>query len=77
MATFADRLKSCRQSKRLTLRELAKLATVDAGWISRLESGERQNISLLAAVRLANALHVSLDYLSGRDRRHWDGLNKP
>ena len=67
--TLATRLRAARQHKGLTLRQLSMLSLVDAGWISRLETGERTNISLQAAIRLADALGVSLDYLAARHLR--------
>jgi len=65
MEDFGVRLKAQRQVRAWTVRHLGRLARVDAGWISRLESGERRNISVDAAARLAVALGVSLDYLVG------------
>ena len=66
MAAFADRLRKARERRKLTTRDLAKLASVDHTWISRLETGERQNVSLQVALRLAQALDVSLDWLVAR-----------
>jgi transcriptional regulator with XRE-family HTH domain len=65
MSTFADRVRHARSKRGLSQRDLAKQAQIDHAWVSRLEAGERNNISLLAAKRLAEALQVSLDYLAG------------
>ena len=72
MASIGSRLNKLRTDKKLTFRQLGSLAGVDAGWINRLESGERSNISLDAAIKLADAFRVSLDYLAGRDKRRYD-----
>lgn len=63
--TLGDRLKLWREKKGWGLRELARQSGVDVSLISRIESGDRQTISLDAAMKLAMALGVSLDYLSG------------
>jgi transcriptional regulator with XRE-family HTH domain len=64
LRTFGDRMRLQREVRAWTQTELAKRAGVDVGWISRLERGERQNISLAAARRIARALNVGLDYLA-------------
>ena len=66
MATFGQRLFAERKRRGFTLRDLAGRAGVDIGWISRLENEERHNISFHAAIRLADALMVTLDSLAGR-----------
>jgi transcriptional regulator with XRE-family HTH domain len=65
LMALGDRIKEHRERHGWTLRELARLAAVDAAWIQRLESGQRHNISLDAAKRVALVLGVSLDYLAG------------
>ena len=59
------RMKLWREKKGWGQRELARQALVHVSQISRLESGKRDKIDLDAAVRLARALGVSLDYLAG------------
>jgi transcriptional regulator with XRE-family HTH domain len=63
--TLGDRVQLWRAKKGWGLRELARNSGVDVSLISRLESGDRQTISLDAAMKLARALGISLDYLSG------------
>lgn len=63
--TLGDRVQLWRIRKGWGLRELARHSGVDVSLISRLESGDRQTISLDAAMKLARALGISLDYLSG------------
>jgi len=63
--TLGDRVQLWRAKKGWGLRELARHSGVDVSLISRLESGDRQTISLDAAMKLARALGISLDYLSG------------
>ena len=62
--SFGERMRHRRQERGWTQMELAKRAGVDVAWINRLERGERKNISLTAARRIARALGVSLDYLA-------------
>ena len=62
---IGERIKLYREKKGWNQRELARQAQVDHAWIYRLETGERNNISLEAAKRLAKALGVTLDYLAG------------
>src|SRR6266849_1910780 len=63
--TLGERIKRFRERRDWNQRELARRAQVDHAWIYRLENGERHNISLEAAKRLATALGVSLDVLAG------------
>jgi len=80
MEDLGQRLKKQRERRGWTLRELARHAKIDAGWLSRLETGERRNLSLEAAARLALALGVSVDYLAGLTDRPqpWnEALNAP
>ena len=62
---LGQRLKILRDKHGWNQRELARRAQVDHAWINRLETGERHNISLEAAKRLALTLGVSLDVLAG------------
>lgn len=68
MEHLGARLKKARERRGWTLRELAQQAQVNYAWISRLESGERHNVSLQAGARMAVALGVTLDYLAGITR---------
>jgi len=65
--TFGDRVRRAREARGWSQVELAKRAQVDASWINRIESGVRHNITLPAAQRIAQVLHVSLDVLVDRD----------
>lgn len=65
MDDIGERIKKQRERRGWTIRELGRHAKVDAGWISRLEAGERRNISIEAAARIALALGVSVDYIAG------------
>jgi transcriptional regulator with XRE-family HTH domain len=65
LMTLGERMKRLREKRGWNQRELARLAQVDNAWICRLEAGERHNISLDAAKRLAKTLGVSLDVLAG------------
>ena len=62
MSTLGSRIKDARKSKGLTLRALAELAKVDAGYISALEAGKRTpgGEKSLALMKLSDVLGVSL-----------------
>ena len=64
LLSFGDRMRVQREARGWTQLELAKRASIDPAWINRLERGERQNMSLSVALRIARALRVSLDYLA-------------
>ena len=63
--TLGQRIQTRRDHQHLGLRELAREAGVDAGLLSKLESGVRQRVTLEVAKKLARALGVSIDYLAG------------
>lgn len=65
MAHIGERIRKAREKRGWNQRELARHAQVNHAWIARLETGERHNISLEAAGRLAVALGITLDYLAG------------
>ena len=63
--TFGERLKRERQKRGYSARQLARLAGVPPATIVKVESGEREYPSLPAALKIAQALGVTLDYLAG------------
>lgn len=63
-----ERIKRLRETKGWSQRDLARAATIDHAWLSRLESGERNNLSLEGAKQVALALGCSIDYLAGMPR---------
>jgi transcriptional regulator with XRE-family HTH domain len=64
--TFGDRLRHERESRGWTQQQLAAKAGVPQETISRLETGKHRGPQMAVAVKLAQALKVSLDYLAGR-----------
>jgi transcriptional regulator with XRE-family HTH domain len=73
MQQFGQRLKTFRQQRRLTQRELAQRSGVPQPLISDLEAGKREGVTLEMAWRLARELSVSLDHLAGT----WDKAEEP
>ncbi|MVB11166.1 helix-turn-helix protein [Caprobacter fermentans] len=70
--TFPDRLKSLRVERGLSQGQLAKEVGVSKNLICGYESGRHDPTSFNLCC-LADALHVSMDYLYGRtDRRDVD-----
>jgi transcriptional regulator with XRE-family HTH domain len=62
---FADRLKAARERAGWTQTELGKRSKVHAMAISRLERGEKKDVTGATLRKLAIALQVSGDYLLG------------
>ena len=61
-----DRLRMARLERRLSQGMLGKAMGKDQSYVSKLERGELQDITIQTLVQLAEALHVSADYLLGR-----------
>lgn len=68
MGVTGERLRRLRQARRLSSRQLEKLAEIPHGIVSRLERDERAYPSVPVAMRLARVLGVSLDYICGMDQ---------
>jgi DNA-binding XRE family transcriptional regulator len=64
--TLADRVRRGREKCGLTQRALGELVGQDQAYISRLERGEISEITVGTLERLADAFHVTTDYLLGR-----------
>ena len=61
-----ERLRLQRLTLRLSQHQLGMQIGHDQGYISRIERGEVTDITVRTLARLADALHVSTDYLLGR-----------
>ena len=61
-----ERLRMRRLKLRLSQKRLGQMIGHDQGYVSRLERGEITDITVRTLARLADALHVSTDYLLGR-----------
>jgi transcriptional regulator with XRE-family HTH domain len=64
--TFGARLRQLRELAGLSQNALARRAKVPQSVIWALEAGQQKSVSLEAAVRIADVLGVSLDFLAGR-----------
>ncbi len=60
-----QRLRKIRQQTKLSQVQLSKIAHVDQSDISKIEREERA-MTLKTAIALADALEISLDYITGR-----------
>lgn len=65
---FKQRLQEARKKKNYTIKGLALQSGVSATAIYSYENGWR-NPSLINATNIADVLGVSLDWLTGRERR--------
>ena len=65
--TVSERIKRLRQQRGMSQRQLARAAKISPALLSQIESGKRlgAHIQLAVASRLAFALQVSLDTLTG------------
>lgn len=63
---FGRRVKELREKRRWTQADVEQKSGVPAAMISHFETGTRQKASADNLVKLANAFHVSIDYLLGR-----------
>lgn len=64
--TIGDRIKKLREQVGLGQGELAKTAGISQGYMSQVEGGDVKSISLQVAVKLAEALGVSVYDLMGK-----------
>jgi transcriptional regulator with XRE-family HTH domain len=62
----AERIRMHRLRLRLSQKRLGELVGQDQAYISRLERGEISEITVGTLERLADAFHVTTDYLLGR-----------
>ena len=62
MPRAGDRIRTARERRRWTQEQLAGAAGISKGFLSDIENDKR-NISSESALRLADALGISLDYL--------------
>jgi len=62
MATAGDRVKAAREQRSWTQERLAEAAGISKGFLSDVENNKR-NISSESALKIADALGISLDYL--------------
>lgn len=65
MANLSSRLREKRKREGLTQKQLEERSGVPQNTISRIEIGSVQEISTRTLVALAQALHVTTDYLLG------------
>ena len=68
MDTLAERLKWARETAGLSQRGLSELAGLASSHVQLIESGRAEGLNLGTAGGLAQALGLSLDWLSGRDQ---------
>lgn len=62
-STLAERIRSARMETGLSMRELARFAGVDVGYISRIENGKNDNLGSEKARLIASALKVAVEWL--------------
>lgn len=60
--SIGQRIRNERESLALSREEFAEMVDLSSYYVGQLERGERQ-MSLTALVKIANCLHISLDYL--------------
>jgi len=65
LTVFGERLRTARKQHELSQAQLGERVGADAPWISNLEKGRQSGLAANTVYRLAQALHVSADYLLG------------
>ena len=55
-----NKIKQYRKSKKLTIKELAEITGISAGYICHLENGTRNNPSKYIMEKIANALQKNI-----------------
>lgn len=80
MAHPGDRVKAAREKRNWTQEQLAEAAGISKGFLSDIENDKR-NISSESALKIADALGISLDYLlrgeTGRQEREREPIKIP
>lgn len=66
---LTDNIKKLRRQKKLSQDKLARLADVPYNTLIKLESGRSNNPTFETLTKLADALGVSLDELTGRKKK--------
>jgi transcriptional regulator with XRE-family HTH domain len=64
--TIGQRIKIARIRHRLTQVQLAERIGISKTSLSQIESGETTDPRMSTLIALADALHISMDYLAGR-----------
>jgi transcriptional regulator with XRE-family HTH domain len=62
---FGKILKSKREAFNMSIADVAREADISPSMLSRIESGEREDLRLSTAARLCEVLQLSLDELAG------------
>ena len=76
MPTPGDRIKSVRDEKSWTQDELAQKSGISKGFLSDVENNKR-NVSAENALRIADALGVSLDFLMRGEQGKEEAARQP
>jgi transcriptional regulator with XRE-family HTH domain len=80
MAHPGDRVKAAREKRNWTQEQLADAAGISKGFLSDIENDKR-NISSESALKIADALGISLDYLlrgeTGREEKEREPIKIP
>lgn len=58
-----NRIRTARKNARITQENLAKKVGVSRATITRIETEESPNMTIYTALKIADALNVSMDYL--------------
>jgi len=64
--SLQERVKECREKKGMNQKQLAEASGITQATISRIESGDVEQVKSEALRKLAEALGVTVDYLVGK-----------
>ncbi len=76
MPTPGDRIREAREEKDWTQEQLADKAQISKSFLSDVENNKR-NVSAENALKIADALGVSLDYLMRGDQARHEAVREP
>ena len=65
MKSVGLRILVARRQRGLRQNELAKLAGISARHMSQIETGKRPGVQAVTMAKIAQVLHISVDYLLG------------
>lgn len=66
---FAEEIRKLRKEQALSLKQVEDQSGVSASFVARIENGQRKNISINVALKLANGLGIDVVNLVAESRK--------
>ena len=74
---FSERILQCFEERNVKPSEVSRATGIDKSTFTKWKSNPTSKLDLENAYKIASYLHVSLDYLVGRETNSENGLNNP